>query len=466
MSAAAKASASTKKETAVSSVKSAAATAAMKEEARRAFEQAYFVQTAAAACCGVYRDKEAASFDLLRERGWQLDPPLSLAGAKAQPHLLIGRKYFAKLDRYFYVVAFKGSTTFKDWKLDLSTKQVTYGGSTLAEMTKIAKETETGKETPAVHGGFDAYVQTVLARVVLDEKENFTGIFKEAAERENAYLLLCGHSLGGAAATLLGQRLLDLGFPQKRLGVVSFGAPAVGNAAFASLYGKRLQLLRVVNDLDPIPGSLQTFFGGYRQFGELKEYKISAREADYQHPMAVYFDYGMVDFYKAVGQAAAAGALEPPPRQRTAAGEATVAVWVVTAPALEKRPLGAYLKHFVTDEYRSLLPYYIFMGEDLSEDERQRPLLQLSKEAGADYMLVCAVDAKQAPDANYWYVSLQQALFSTEGSLITMGFYGRKVEANVGQFQAAGLAFSEAAGDLYTALPSVFARREETYSPA
>ena len=120
---------------------------------------------------------------------------------------------------------------------------------------------------PAVHSGFNTYVDTVLKCSVLYDIGRLRGVFKAVAERSDAVMVLSGHSLGGAAATLLGQRLLDLGMPPERLCVVSFGAPAIGNEAFATTYGGRMRLLRSANTADPVPGSLQTFFGGYKQFG-------------------------------------------------------------------------------------------------------------------------------------------------------------------------------------------------------
>ena len=53
-------------------------------------------------------------------------------------------------------------------------------------------------------------------------------------------LYLTGHSLGGAVASLVAERLVEKGVPKAQVPVITFGAPAVGNKAFADVYGKRI----------------------------------------------------------------------------------------------------------------------------------------------------------------------------------------------------------------------------------
>ena len=70
-------------------------------------------------------------------------------------------------------------------------------------------------------------------------------------------LVITGHSLGGAMATL---SALDLAieFPdipkKNKLAMVNFGSPGVGNAGFALFYDQYvLSSIRVVNPCDPVP---------------------------------------------------------------------------------------------------------------------------------------------------------------------------------------------------------------------
>ncbi len=66
----------------------------------------------------------------------------------------------------------------------------------------------------------------------------------------DAPIIITGHSLGGAVAALLGQRLLMEGYPVER--VITFGQPRFTNHAGAAIFGG-LPLLRVVHQRDPIP---------------------------------------------------------------------------------------------------------------------------------------------------------------------------------------------------------------------
>lgn len=68
----------------------------------------------------------------------------------------------------------------------------------------------------------------------------------------NAKLIIAGHSLGGALATLAA-RSLDWRFDVER--VITFGSPRVGNGRFAADYSQRLgsRTARIVNEHDPVP---------------------------------------------------------------------------------------------------------------------------------------------------------------------------------------------------------------------
>ena len=255
----------------------------------------YFTSVAAASCLGVYLPENSTEFNYLRAYGWRIMPQ-KLRSGRVESNFAIAHNYFPELKKRIFLVTFRGSANKKDWAINLKTNRVNYGGSTLAEMDALAKE-PLRKSEPAVHSGFNTYVDTVLRTSVLDDKGQLRGAFKAVAERADALMVLSGHSLGGAAATLLGQRLLDLGMPAERLCVVTFGAPAIGNEAFAVQYGSRLRLLRITNTADPVPGSLQTFFGGYKQFGQHIKYSLSPQISNMQHDMAMYFDYSVSDFY-------------------------------------------------------------------------------------------------------------------------------------------------------------------------
>ena len=327
-------------------------------------------------------------------------------------------------------------------------------------MDAIAKE-PLRKGEPAVHSGFNTYVDTVLRSSVVDNSGKLRGVFKAVAEREDAMLILCGHSLGGAAATILGERLLDLGMPAERLCVVSFGAPAIGNEAFANTYGNRMRLLRITNTADPVPGSLQTFFGGYKQFGQHIKYSLSTQISNMQHDMAMYFDYSVSDFYQEYDRQVALGRIFPMPDRKLTVGKPVVALWINESENLNKVATIMDLKRFVTDEYKRMLPSYIVLDKSLGkEGYAHMDIVQKSRYAGADYILVCGIDGYRQPEADGWYLTLEQALFDEQGRLLTMGSLGRKVLPGIGNIQATGESLMVARKELQEQLPFLITQFE------
>lgn len=419
----------------------------------------YFTSVAAASCLGVYLPEDSTEFNYLRAYGWRIMPQ-KLRSGRVETNFAIAHNYFPELKKRIFLVTFRGSANKKDWSINLRTNRVNYGGSTLAEMDALAKE-PLRKGEPAVHSGFNAYVDTVMRTSVLDDKGQLRGVFKAVAERSDAIMILSGHSLGGAAATLLGQRLLDLGMPPERLCVVSFGAPAVGNEAFANAYGSRLRLLRITNTADPVPGSLQTFFGGYKQFGQHIKYSLSPKINSMQHDMAMYFDYSVSDFYSEFDRQVSLGRLFPVPDRKITVGKPVVALWINESDNLQKVATIMDLKRFVTDEYKRMLPSYIVMDKSLDKEAyTHQNIVQRSRFAGADYILVCGIDGYRQPEAEGWYLTLDQALFDEQGRMLTMSSLGRRVAPAVGNVQATGESLMAARKELHAQLPFVVTQFE------
>lgn len=429
------------------------AVAATPQPVSRAYIERYLTMTAAASCLGIYLPETSREFDYLRSYGWEISVP-ELADNRVETHFSVAKKRYAEYGKTVYLVTFRGSASKKDWKLNLKTERVNYGGRTLAEMEQIAAQ-PLDKTQPAVHSGFNSYVDTVLRSAVVDAKGAWKGVFREAASNPDAYLVLTGHSLGGAAATLLGERLVSLGFPKERLQVVTFGAPAIGNAAFADTYGESISLLRITNAKDPVPGGLQTFFGGYKQFGEQHKYELSTKISSMQHAMAMYFDYSVSEYYRERDKQVGLSRLQPALDKKLTSGKPVVALWLHTSEDLNKLAFVTDIKRFITDEYRRLLPSYIIMEKQLPKDAyTNRDLVELSRREGADYVLICGIDGSRPQREPYYYLTLEQTLVETAGgNMLTMGSYGRKVAPAVGNIQAAGENFWQAKTELESKLP-------------
>ena len=110
-----------------------------------------------------------------------------------------------------------------------------------------------------VHTGFlkTANLGIQALRVYLDRIKN----------DPNAEVMLTGHSLGGAAATIAAAQLGDLGVPREKISVYAFGAPAVGNGAFQRRYAD-LKVWRIDRPNDPVPKLLDNTITGFRHIGQ------------------------------------------------------------------------------------------------------------------------------------------------------------------------------------------------------
>ncbi len=432
----------------------AAGFAATPQPPGTAYRQRYFTTIAAASCLGVYLPQSSTEFDYLRSYGWQIVPQVQ-KNDKVEANFAIAHNYFKDIGKDVYLVTFRGSASKGDWKVNLKTERVNFGGSTLQEMAHIAAQPLIDGG-PAVHAGFNSYVDAVLRSSVVGADGRLQGVFARVQQQPNAHLVLTGHSLGGAVATLLGERLVSLGLPADKFTIVTFGAPAVGNAAFGEKYGEAVDLLRITNTADPVPGSLQTFFGGYKQFGRQEKYSLSPKVSSLQHDMAMYFDYSVSEFYKERDRQISLGRLQPAPRQRVTKGKPVVALWLHTSKSLQKLAYVTDIKRFVTDEYRRLLPSYVVMDRNLPQDDYTgSDIIRLSREAGAEYVLLCGIDGSQPQHEPYWYLTLDQSLFDSSGRMLTMGSFGRKVAPAVGNIQAAGENVWQARADLHAQLPFI-----------
>ena len=95
-------------------------------------------------------------------------------------------------------------------------------------------------EYPEVHAGF---------------KEQFDSVRKDIDGICSKYknITFCGHSLGGALATLA-SAYYSYKHPSLHCSCITFGSPRVGDDTFATFFDRRINLsLRYVNDNDPVP---------------------------------------------------------------------------------------------------------------------------------------------------------------------------------------------------------------------
>lgn len=138
-------------------------------------------------------------------------------------------KYLLPDDKEKLVVSFRGTESGEDILTDLNISR-----------EKLPLENMCDGDWPLVHSGFAGQFFSVNTK--LDE---------EVANADS--VLFCGHSLGGALATV-GSVYYGFKHPGKPIDCVTFGSPRVGDARFVDYFDKRVGCsLRYVNDNDPIP---------------------------------------------------------------------------------------------------------------------------------------------------------------------------------------------------------------------
>ena len=307
---------------------------------REQYVEADKIHLSAGASVAAYQNRmgEIAS-RYLSQAGWRVDHYVQTAGRSGARFLVATRR--AELGDPLYVVAIVGTENSKDVKMDLKTGKAGFAGPDSPEK---------------VHQGFKEFIQagpTAIARNSGTPLPNFPELLKM---NQRAKLLLTGHSLGGAAATLAGAYLIELGINPSQIEVISFGAPAVGNAAFAEKYGAVLNLTRVVINGDPVVTVLQGLVGGYRQFGQEIKFTIPETLED-PHNIAGYLDVAMKNHYDKRQAALLAG--EAPLEQFV---DRPVDLGkVCIAPLQNKLPNSlageyVYMREALLEEYRQTLP--------------------------------------------------------------------------------------------------------------
>lgn len=135
-------------------------------------------------------------------------------------------------------ISFRGSFSYTDWKKDLEYKQ-----EPLCLNTDI-HFAQTTCPYGKVHSGF-ANVYMTFRKELLE----CIAIINQG----NKNIIVTGHSLGAAVATLVGVDLAQFGY--KNIAVYNFASPYVGDQSFKELVDDTLKLpvYRIVNMSDIVP---------------------------------------------------------------------------------------------------------------------------------------------------------------------------------------------------------------------
>lgn len=399
---------------------------------RQDWENALSIYISSTMCKSSYSDRSAVALGDLKKYYSLNEKSFKLETKWLDTTFSVTELYDSYKQKRVHVLVFRGSENYKDWKINLKYGKIAY-------RYKDA-ESELSADVPQVHRGFYEYTEFVLKQKN-NEGMLLTDMLKEDTQAD---ILVTGHSLGGAIATLYATRLLDLGIATERLSVVSFGAPPVGNTPFVQQYQNTLKLLRITSSQDLIPLALQKFVGGYKQFGEHLKFESDIREMDYydQHNMSLYLNKSLMYFIDNLHQAIAEGVLPPLPMRQQDTEHELVAIYVGATPAVADLPNHEYMKQTIDLQMRHILPSFVFLSsleadEHYSEEYgRMEELRKTAIQAGAHKVLLLQADASNIPTSKNQAIILKYLIMETEqGAVLGTGAISSTLYSRIGILQ-------------------------------
>lgn len=309
------------------------------------------------------------------------------------------------------LLAIAGTETDQDKAVDMRFGKVYFAGKTSNEFAANAAKDSVDNSQPKVHRGFQQVVQAVFS-VDLQQGSSAIQLPDLLVRHPAQRIILTGHSLGGAVAVISGARLLRMGVRPDQIKVVTFGAPAPGNAAFAQSLSGKLEVTRFVANGDQITSVLQDLVGGYAQYGTLVPLQPPAEITIHPHSMAVYLD-GVITRYLAVRRKAVAeGCGDPARRLSTGRGRQVYVAAINNSLPLELSGQFANMQTLLADEYCKKSP-----GCILGNETDLPTALRHASAQGCRQLVVAEIGGtklKTTADAVF-YITVQQQVFSVPG---------------------------------------------------
>ncbi|WP_371381015.1 lipase family protein [Sporomusa aerivorans] len=371
------------------------------------YEEAYKIYLAAGASAAAYNGRigELANRYLAQE-GWQIDHYVQDQGQTGARYLIAQKPGVS-----YYLVAIVGTENRRDVKIDLKVDKVYFSGENPSEFIANANKKNIPDTEPKVHKGFNEFVQAGPSARLRNPRYDSLALPVLLQTDQTCKLYLTGHSLGGAAATLAGARLLSAGVSPEQLEVITFGAPAVGNAAFAAKFNSVLPLTRIVNSGDAVTGVLQTLVGGYQQFGKSIKWDTPDTLGD-PHQLTSYLDAALKNYYEKRHLAVAAGMQLPPPPATITAHRTPI----LLLPLQNNLPSALqadfwYMNEALLDEYRHTFPNYVLAeNQTVSDDWRQT-----AAASGCRWAIVSEVSASRVKEKrDIYYITITQTVYDTK----------------------------------------------------
>ena len=400
------------------------------------YEEARFFYATANACLAAYDDRVGNIFyTFMQHDGWHAER-FKKTGELADVNIFLAKRFDPQSGKNTYILSFRGTASKKDVRLDKRTGRVLFAGSSLEEIKKNAERLDVPDTFPKVHKGFLQYTLAALSADLENEdlvpdSDRLYDVIKEDA---NSELIITGHSLGGAAAVLYAASIVNMGVPSERVKVVTFGAPAVGNKEFAEIYQDKINVTRIYSSFDPVPGGLQSFYS-YVQFGKPFVVRSDPRVRVMQHNMENYADLMGKYYYSCKDEAIEHGVIPKDPVSYDEGSGKIVAVAVIQ-PVGEYRLVDyKYARENLLDAYRwSFFRYRILDIADRKVSKLE--LEDMARKIGADYLLTARVGISRVRVTKEWIIALDQALFTTDGTLVSGLTHSVKIKEGGSFFQA------------------------------
>jgi len=382
-------------------------------EPREDYEEAYKLYIAASTSVAAYNDRigELAT-RYLEQDGWTIDYFVQAEDQSGARFLLANKE--SALGKHTYVMAIVGTETTKDIKMDLKVDKVYFAGSSLAEFKANAAKTNVPSTEPKVHKGFYEFIHAGSVATLSSDKQTTFSLPDILRDNPDSKIYITGHSLGGAAATLTGAWLISMGISPEQIEVITFGAPAVGNAAFAAKFEPTLKLTRVVISGDPVTGVLQVLIGGYKQFGQEIKWPKSTTVRD-PHKLPGYVDFALKNYYDKRQLAIDSGLKLP----ENVAVKGPNADRVYIAPLTDNLPPELspelfYMREALLDEYRQHLPAFVIGSRAAGDNWREAAIA-----AGCRWVIVPKVSGLRIKDKkNVFYISLTQTVYDAAAGAV------------------------------------------------
>lgn len=140
-------------------------------------------------------------------------------------------------------VAFRGTLEPQEWAQDLEYTQVPISNLNTKTQNRLAFLRTDLNITPKVHEGFLNAYQNM--------RNTMLTAIDSIPNSQNKIIIVTGHSLGAAIATLAALDLKQSSY--NNVVIYSFASPRIGDGAFISLVNTTLPLYRFVNICDIIP---------------------------------------------------------------------------------------------------------------------------------------------------------------------------------------------------------------------